>query len=157
MVDLQKFLKSTGQFCRAVFTSEKKPAAKHKHRKLTKRTSGVFRSGIQYKNLGAVKEAIASGERGEVGKLPWGEWETYPYVIQHKGARYIRLYPPHKRDENDVLVPDWDASHLQVEYYVDGEKVEKEVFNSYLTPSAARAHANAPHCITVEIDNVEVL
>lgn len=154
--NVDKFMTSTGQFCRVTFTSEK-PAAKHKERKLVKRINGVFRSGIQFKNLGAVKEAIAVGERGEVKSLPWGQWVEYPYIIEHKGHFYIRLYPPHKRNDDGRLVPYWNENQLSIEYYVDGQAVNKEYFNSFLTPSDIKKENRRPECFTVKSENIEVL
>lgn len=97
----------SGQFRKVRFTTEKKPSAKFKGKHLSKITEGVFRTGIKYENLGAVKEAIESGERGEVQPLPWGKWVEYPNKIEHKGVTYVRLYPPHARDEEGKLVPTW--------------------------------------------------
>ena len=49
------------------------------------------RVGVSYDNIAAVKEKRESGELPKENKgLPWGEWEIYPYVIAHKGERYIR-------------------------------------------------------------------
>ena len=153
--NVEKFMTSTGQFCRVTFASEKRPAAKHKGRKLVKRTSGIFRSGIQYKNLGAVKEAIEAGERGEVQPLPWGQWVQYPYIIEHKGTYYVRLYPPHKRNEEGRLVPTWSESQLKYEFLVDDEIVDEDTFNSYLTPS--QVNSKVPDCFTVKSENIEAL
>jgi hypothetical protein len=155
--NVDKFMTSTGQFCRVTFTSEKRPAAKHKGRKLVKRTNGLFRSGIQFKNLGAVKEGIAAGERGEVQPLPWGQWVEYPYIIEHKGTFYIRLYPPHKRNDDGRLVPCWNESQLSIEYYVDDKAVNKEEFNSFLTPSDAKKGDDRPDCFTVKSESIEAL
>lgn len=60
---------------------------------LEKETTVFVRAGIDYANLSNVKNEIAIGQRGEVEPLPWGTWETFPFIIEHKGAKYVRLYP----------------------------------------------------------------
>ena len=161
-VNVERFLDSKGQFIAATWVSPKKPAAAHKSKRLEKRTSGTFRAGITFANLGSVKDGIRDGERGEVGQLPWGEWERFPYFIQHKGERYVRLYPPSKTievtDENGETVhkrvADWAAANLAVQYFVDGVEVDRETFNGFLTPSDARKRDTDAECITVKANNL---
>jgi hypothetical protein len=136
---LDKFMNAKGQFVSLGFKSIKKPAAAHKGVELEKYTVGTFRAGIDFANLGSVKAGIANGEREEVQALPWGEWESFPHTITHKGARYFRLYP--------------SAGHkVKSSYYVDGKRVEKRVFASYLTPSAMKAlyRDSVLECFTVK-------
>ena len=117
-----------GQFISCSYVSEVEPKAAFKGTKLSKHTEGTFRAGIDYANLKPVLEAIAEGSRGEVGSLPWGRWEHFPYTILHtpKGEteekRYIRLYPT----ENCAM---------KVQYLVNGVQVTKEVFKTYLRQS----------------------
>lgn len=132
-----------GQYIKASFTSIVKGAAAHKDKVLTKETVGVFRSGIDYANLSSVKEGIASGERGEVQSLPWGEWALHPWLISHKGEEYLRLYPV-------------DGQRSMVVYFVDGTEVEKATFQSCLTPSQC-AEKDAPACITKKLAEVAFL
>lgn len=69
-----------------------------------KQTETAIRAGIDYANLGIVKEGIETGERGEVQPLPWGNWGEFPFIILHtpKGAtevcEYLRLYPSSNGD-----------------------------------------------------------
>lgn len=86
-----------GQFIRVSYrTNVKLAAAKAKDGyTVVKEVDGIFRTGIDYANLGTVKAGIAAGERKEVGELPWGEWSAFPWIIEHKGAEYVRLYPVH--------------------------------------------------------------
>jgi hypothetical protein len=65
---------------------------------VTKRTTAYVRTGINYANLGVVKEGIANGERGPVEPLPWGQWKQFPFVIVHTPknsveTEYVRMYP----------------------------------------------------------------
>jgi hypothetical protein len=143
MINLDKFFGNSGQFISATFKSEKKPAAIHKNTLLEKRIEGVFRAGIDFGNLGSVKDAIANGERGEVQPLPFGEWLKFPYLIQYKETQYVRLYPT----KNCVL---------KVQYLVNGVESTKDNFLSFLTPSdkAKAENGEKPECITVKVSNL---
>jgi hypothetical protein len=143
MINLDKFFGNSGQFISAIFRSEKKPAAIHKGTLLEKRIEGVFRAGIDFGNLGSVKDGIEKGERGQVQPLPFGEWLKFPYLIQHKETQYVRLYPT----KNCVL---------KVQYLVNGVESTKENFLSFLTPSdkAKAENGERPECITVKVSNL---
>jgi hypothetical protein len=143
---LEQLSGKAGQFVSASWASNPTPAAAHKKTGvvLEKRTRAVVKTGIDFANLKEVKQGIASGERGEVESLPWGEWAVFPYLINHKGAEYLRLYPAGGK-------PD-------VEYFVNGKKVDRETFKSYLTPSAAAEmdKGEAPITFTVKAENVVI-
>lgn len=140
---LSKILSSKGQFVKAVWKSNPKPAAAHKGVLLEKHTDAVCRAGINFANLSSVQDAIAAGERGEVQSLPWGEWKTFPYIIEHKGAEYVRLYPA-------------EGAHCKTVYFVNGVQVDKDMFASYLTPSEAAkmSKGEKPECFTVKRENI---
>lgn len=145
---LDRILNTKGSFVKAHWKSNPKPAAAHKSVLLEKITSAVCRAGIDYANLGVVKDAINNGERGEVESLPWGEWKKFPYIIEHKGVEYIRLYPSD------------GTNHFPTSnYFVNGEKVTKEDFAQYLTPSEAKKllepnDDDRPLCFTVKRENI---
>lgn len=126
---LTAFLSCKGQFASVTFKSNPKPCAASKGVELEKTTSGVFRAGINFANLASVKEGIANGERGEVQSLPWGEWVQFPFVIQHKGERFLRL----------TVAPN---PSIKVTFKVNGVEVSKDEFESHLPPSA-RSDAKA--------------
>jgi len=147
-------LKSKGNFVKAFWKSKVKSAAAYKHILLEKYTSAVVRAGMEYANIDHIKEAIENGERDEPGPLPWGEWKIvdgksmYPYIIEHKGEDYIRLYPSNANNH----IPN-------VKYFVDGEEVEKSEFAKYLTPSDAkklleRTEEDKPDCFTLKKSNI---
>ena len=138
---LDKFFSAKGQIVKVSFQTEKKPSAAHKGTILQKTTTGVFRAGINFANLKSVKEGIENGERGEVQPLPWGRWVRFPYLIEHNGASYLRLYPA----VNGKVV---------VSYSVNGQSVDKDTFLSYLTPSEQRRPDEPLECFTVKADNV---
>ena len=131
-----------GQFVSAEWVSVTTPAAAYKGNLLEKVTKSVVRTGIDFSNLSTIKEGIENGTRGEVGKLPWGEWKQFPYHITHKGADYIRVYPV-------------KGTKPKVDYKVNGQVVDRDTFKKYLTPSAqASLEGEVPECFTVKAENV---
>lgn len=144
---ISRILNTKGSYVKAYWKSNPKPAAAHKSVLLEKVTGAVVRSGIDFSNLGSVKEGIESGDRGEVQPLPWGQWKMFPYVIEHKDTDYIRLYPS------------LSATHIpQTTYYVNGSVVNKSEFASYLTASESNklldGEKSRPECFTVKADNI---
>lgn len=116
-----------GTFAIARIVSKKKPLKAYAQHDITKVVLCTVRAGIEYRNQ---KEVIESGK--EVGSLPWGEWESYPYAIGHKGTRYLRLYL---------------GQSLKVFYLVDGVKVATNVAKQMLPKSNP---TQKPLCITVK-------
>ena len=152
LVSLEGFFSNKGRFIKAVFKTEKKGAAAHKAVRLEKRTEGVFRAGLSFENLSSVKEAIENGEREEVGSLPFGRWERYPYTILHTPAkttqeiRYVRLYPTNNENQR-----------VKVQYLANGIEVSREQFASYLTPSERKEMlegSKAVECFNVKHGNL---
>jgi hypothetical protein len=153
-----KILSCKGQFVKASWKSNPTPAASFKKEGviLEKHTVAVVQAGVNYANLSAVKEGIASGERGEVGELPWGSWYVdkltkkswFPHVIEHKDNLYLRLYPSQANNHIPKSV-----------YYVNGEIVDKAKFAEYLPPSEAKkllspTDEDRPLCFTIKADNI---
>jgi hypothetical protein len=145
-----KILNSKGQFVKASWKSNPKPKAEFKSTLLEKHTKGIVRSGINYSNLSSVQQGIADGTRGPVQELPFGEWQSFPYIIKHRpkdateDVLYIRLYP---------------TTHIPESiYYVDGIEVDKQTFATYLTPSESKKllnpSENRPDCFTIKADNI---
>lgn len=135
-----------GSFQSVTWKSNPTPAACHKKAgiALEKITTAVCKAGIDFAKLSTVKEGISSGERGEVESLPWGEWEIFPFTIQHKGERYIRLYPASQKNQSKTI------------YKVNGGEVSKDIFLGYLTPSeqAKMQSGEKPLCFTVKESNL---
>lgn len=143
-----KLLSSKGQFVKAAWKSNPKPAAAHKNTVLEKHTVAVVQAGVNYANLSSVKQGIADGTRGEVQELPWGTWKSFPYIIEHKDQEYLRLYPSGA------------ANHIPKSvFFVDGEVVDKKKFAEYLTPAEAKkllepTEEDRPACFTIKADNI---
>ena len=120
------------------FHSDTKPAAKHASKRLRKVVTAVVMTGASYANL-RVNKGV------ETGPLPWGSWMdgTEPFVIQHKGQDYARLYC---------------IEHgVRAIYTVDGEVVTRDEYESYLTPSQRSAPRPNGGCITVKMSGVRLV
>ena len=114
--------------------------------KITKHTRFVCRTGIQYDNIKDVKDARDSGELpSENDGLPWGKWNTFPYVIEHNGTDYLRLYP----SSDKKLIP-------HTEYFLNGKQVTKqEVQDKCLASEFKKSDGSTPKCWTIKADNVK--
>ena len=112
---------------------------------ITKRTSAYVRAGIEYANLASVQSAVASGERGEVEGLKWGEWMQYPFIIAHKGNEYVRLYPA---SFANLATP-------SVEWSMDGKPCQYSDVEPYLLASEKRKpNEEKPSCVTLRASDV---
>ena len=120
------------------FHSDTKPAAAHKARRLRKVVTAVCMTGASYADLRVNKDR-------ETGPLPWGVWMdgAAPFVIQHKGQDYARLY-----------VIDHGVTSI---YTVDGEVVDRDTYNGYLTPSQANASRPNGGTITVKMSGIRLV
>ena len=78
--ELQKSIKK-GCYYKIDFMSVKEL----KGNTIEKHSSGVYRLGISYKNIGKVKDIGTHS-------LPYGEWETLNFLIKHKESFQLRLY-----------------------------------------------------------------
>lgn len=137
-----------GQWIDAEWNSTPTPKAASKKAGITlrKNTVAVVRTGVQFANLATVKEGIASGERGEVGELPWGaKWLVYPFGMVHpNGKEYFRFTLG-------------SNTRPAVRYFVTENGTETEVnrdtFLSHLPPSAAKPKEPS-EVISVSLDNI---
>lgn len=147
-----------GQFIRVRYRTNVKTAAAHKAVSIIKTVEGIFRTGIDYANLGSVKSAIASGERGEVQGLNWGEWAVFPWIITHKDKEYLRLYPVESVTPLVNYVVQNDPAFSGAEHV----NATKEDVSKYLTPADARNLLNPdpndrPSVITKPLADVEFI
>ncbi len=120
------------------FHTDTKPAAAHKSKRLRKVVTAVCMTGADYANLRVNKDR-------ETGALPWGVWMdgAEPFVIQHKGNDYARLY-----------VMDHGVRAI---YTVDGEVVTRDEYNGYLTPSQVNAPRPNGGTITVRMTGIRLV
>lgn len=111
---------------------------------IIKTTQTHVRAGIDYSNLSSVKNAIASGARDEVEPLPWGKWKEFPFIIEHKGIDYLRLYPA----SFDNLTP-------KVIYTLNGIPTEYAEIEQYLLASEKqKKDEEKPVCFTIKADSL---
>lgn len=110
---------------------------------ILKRSTFQAQVGINYDNKATVKEKRESGELpAENAGLPWGKWETYPYVIEHNGKRYFRFYTV----KNDF--------QRKVSYFLNGAEVAKETIESLCLSSEFREKENLD-TFTFPLDGIE--
>lgn len=111
---------------------------------IVKRTYGTIRLGVTYDNMGAVKEKRENGQLpSENMGLTWGAWSLFPYFIEHKGNKYLRV----SLDKNNKL---------RSEYFLNGLPCTKEQAQIYCT-KAAFSNGNIPDVLSVNIDNIIAL
>lgn len=148
-----------GQFIRVEYKTTVKTAAAHKAVVITKTVEGVFKTGIDFSHIASVKDGIASGERGEVQSLAWGEWAAFPWIIAHKGAEYLRLYPV------ESVVPTVSYTISDPSRATDRQKdwpADKQEVAQYLTPADANKllrpeEREKPACITKKIEDIRLI
>jgi hypothetical protein len=107
---------------------------------IEKETKLVCRSGLDYSNQ---KTVIEQRESGELPKdpqpLPWGRWDIFPYVIEHKGEYYLRFYPPFQA--------------IEVTYFLNGNVCTLDDIREKILASELPKH-EIPNCVTVKASNM---
>lgn len=118
---------------------------------IIKTVSALVRTGLTYSNQKAVSENRKNGFLPKDPQpLPWGKWAIYPYLIEHKGKHYLRLYPCFFETlENGEKV---SRPKVKTNWFLDGKKVGKNEICHYLQASEKRE--SNPLCFTVTLDNV---
>ena len=134
--DYLQAVNQAGAYQAVVWESAVKPAAAHKGTVLRKITRATVRTGVDYANL-------AVNEGTDTGSLPWGEWSVFPYIVEHRGNLYARLYVT-------------DGS-VRTRYYVGDDEVSRETFEGYLTPSQRKPRKPNGGTITVKLESVTLL
>jgi len=99
----------------------------------------VGRIGIEYDNMKAVQEKRDNGTLpSENQGLPWGRFEIYPYLIEHKGNRYLRLY----KGTSATVKP-------HAHWLMDGNEVSREVVAPMLLASEMQEKDGDCFCVNV--------
>jgi hypothetical protein len=128
----------------AVVTKTLKTKKAFASSKVTKVTKLVIRGGIEYDNIGVVKEGREDGTLpSENAGLPWGEWAEFPLHITHKGTDYARFYPA----SGISFTP-------KVTYFLDGLEVPKDQIQSICLASEFPSRDEEPLCFTIKAENV---
>lgn len=138
---IERIKSRKGQFSRVVW---RRPAHTRKGSpSIVKETSVIVRCGIEYDNTQGVKAGRSNGTLpAENAGLQWGEWEEYPWLIAHKGKRYVRLYPV----QNSVP---------QVIWSMDGVVVKKSEIESYLLSKEKSNNSQTALTFTVNVEHIE--
>ncbi len=133
-----------GSIFGALWSKQLKTLSAHSDLKVTKETRTTVRAGIAHDNRAVVQDARAAGELpAKNAGLPWGEWESFPYVIAHKGERYVRLYPVASR------VP-------KVIYRINGKMASKDEVRQVCPVSEFPEHKETG-CFTLKLSNLKRL
>lgn len=158
LIDTVKSCK--GQFIRVQYKTTVKTAAAHKDVTITKFVNGIFRTGIDYANKASVKEAIASGDRGEVKPLSWGVWAVFPWIIVHNGAEYVRLFPVSSATAKPEVRYEI-SDPKRASGFTENAPSTKDEVAAYLTPGdKAKLFSEdreVPECITKKLEDVSVI
>jgi hypothetical protein len=117
-------------------------------------TSIVVRGGIEYDNMGVVKDGREDGSLPEENAgLPWGEWVEYPFHIAHKDQDYCRFY-----SASGVDISTGGEFIPKTEYYMNGEVVDKSVIEPLCLASEFRKPSDdKPLCYTIKAENVKAI
>jgi hypothetical protein len=131
---VNKLLERKGQI--ATFTTARPLKVRKNETAITKTSTFQARVGVDYDNIKAVQEKRASGELpAENAGLPWGTWNVFPYVIEHKGEFYFRCtrirnnFIPkttYTRDGVEITKEEAERAALASEFKADDGN---EVFN----------------------------
>lgn len=114
-----------------------------------KKTKCTVRWGVNYKNIGTVKERFQDkADRGETvtHELPWGKWSDKApnlMMIEHKEKMYLRVYTsPNKFDSV---------------FYVNGVPITKEglLALNIVQPSYFKKSDTRPEALTIKTENIE--
>lgn len=99
--------------------------------------------GVDYKDRATTKMAVQYGKK-LTGELPWGEWdEKLPYIINHNGKQYVRLYLQ-------------DGVKPKTSYFVNGKAVTKDELanEGFCNKSSLQPKSKVVDCMTVNVDNI---
>jgi hypothetical protein len=86
-------------------------------------TSGVFRIGINYDNIADVQALRDKGVLPEKNAgLPWGQWHSFPRIIEHKENYYVRMYFAKGGDSK--------LDRIKSVYILNGEVISEEALKA---------------------------
>ncbi len=116
---------------------------------VTKSVRTTVQVGVNYENRAAVQDARENGTAPATNAgLPWGEWEQFPYVISHKGKRYVRLYPVRDGAGNPRA--------CKVVYKVDGKTVTRAEVEA-LCLAGEFSSGSPTECYTLAVENLRAV
>ena len=113
-VSIESLLAKKGQY--VTFKTERTMKVRKGQSPITKISEFVARVGVTYDNMKAVKQKRSDGTLPEENQgLPWGKWVTFPYVIEHKDALYLRCSATQNKEQTG-----------KVHYFRNGEEISRD-------------------------------
>ena len=121
-----------GAFINVEYETTKKPLAKHKDSIIKKHSKGVYRLGIDYKNMAVNKDK-------QTGPMLYGAFEIKNYLIEYNGKYYLRVYVSHNHK-------------TESQWTLNGEKVSKQylIDNGYISNTKSQP----VECFNISIENI---
>ena len=116
---------------------------------ILKKTTGTFRTGINYANTKQGKAKLAEGK--DIEKLPWGKYKegTKGRIIEHTNSKgqynmYARLYSSPNKPKSS--------------FFINGVRISKEDLRStgYVPDSYFTANHDTG-CFTINLNNLELI
>ena len=83
--------------------------------RVEKEVCTVGRIGVNYDNMKSTKEGRADGSLpSQNAGLPWGQWQMYPFLIEHKETVYLRM----SKGTSDKVKPSvtWFVNGVEADY-----------------------------------------
>ncbi len=109
---------------------------------ITKEVRCVARVGVDYENLKGIAGQRANGDLPEVNPgLPWGQWARFPYLIEHDGNLYLRLYPR-------------QGGKCHVRYRLNGMIADRAMIEPLCLAKEFRDDDKPRTCITLNINHL---
>lgn len=130
--------KGKGQFANMTWNKELK-VKKGINVKVEKISSAMVRFGVEYENIGAVKEK--HGGEFTAQPLKWGKWSDYPYFIEHNGNMYLRC----------ATVAN---TKIKTQYFADGVEITKAEAEQMCLKSEFGKSGSELAVFTIKTENI---
>ncbi len=109
---------------------------------ITKEVRCVARVGLDYESMASTTEGRNDGTLpAENAGLPWGTWARFPYLIEHNGNLYLRLYPR-------------QGGKCHVRYRINGLIADRAMIEPLCLAKEFRDDDSPRTCITLNVNNL---
>lgn len=140
---VRALLTMTGQFVSITYGKECK--MRKGMPQVLKFSKMTLRCGVEYDNIGAVKEKRESGELpAENAGLSWGRYvpNLYPYIIEHKGSLYFRFF----------TVP--NSAKVSPMFVLNGKEITREEAERMCLASEFQERETTLETMTLKVDGI---